>query len=139
MHFRKQSSGFTLIELIVTLVVAIVLTLLAAPMFTSITSGNEMSAATNLLSTHMNLARSEAIKRGNAVTICPSGDGSTCADTNQWALGWLVFEDKSGTTGERDGTDVIIAISPSLENGVSIGSSHTYVRYLADGTIDLPN
>lgn len=134
---RNRSRGLTLVELVVTLAVAIILALIAAPMFTTITANNTLSSATNLLSGHMQLARSEAVKRGTAVTICPSGDGTTCAGTTQWALGWIVFEDLA-TKGEVDVGDTLVAVSPSLDGDVTIGSSHNYIRYLPDGTIDLP-
>ena len=132
-----RARGLTLIELLVTLAVAATLVFMAAPMFTSITSNNTLSSATNLLSTHMQLARSEAIKRGTAVTICPSGDGTTCANTDQWALGWIVFVD-GGAAGEVNAGDTILAISPSLDGDVTIGSSDVYISYLPDGTIALP-
>lgn len=136
-RLRNRSGGLTLVELVVTLAVAVILALIAAPLFTSITANNAMSSATNLLSGHMQLARSEAVKRGNAVTICPSGDGVSCAGTNQWAVGWLVFEDL-GVSGQVDDGDTPIAVSPSLDGDVTIGSSHVFIRYLPDGTIDLP-
>ncbi len=135
---QQRPQGLTLVELIVTLAVAIILTLIAAPMFNALMSGNEVSSSSNLLTTHMNLARSEAVKRGVPVTICPSGDGKICAGTTQWAIGWLVFQDDGATVGDVDPGEEFIAISPSLDTDVTIGSSHTYIRYLADGTVDLP-
>jgi type IV fimbrial biogenesis protein FimT len=136
---RRSIRGLTLVELMVTLGVALVLLLIATPMFTSVTTNNSLTSASNLLSVHMQLARSEAIKRGTPVTLCPSGDGATCANTTEWALGWMVFVDGS-TPGavETDQGDVIIAISPNVEGEVEVSVSHPYIRYLTDGSIELP-
>lgn len=134
-HNRKQQAGLTLVELMVTLAVALVLLLIAAPMFSSFVASNTLTTASNLLASHMHLARSEAVKRGTPVTLCPSGDGATCAGTTQWSLGWLVFVD-AGTPGQVDAGDTLLAISPNVEGDVSIQVSETYIRYRNDGTID---
>jgi type IV fimbrial biogenesis protein FimT len=104
-------------------------------MFTSLLANNSLTASSNLLASHMHLARSEAVKRGTPVTLCPSGDGASCAGTTQWSLGWLVFVD-GGTPGQVDADDTVLAISPNVENDVTIKVSQTYVRYRNDGTID---
>jgi type IV fimbrial biogenesis protein FimT len=45
------------------------------------------------------LARTEAIKRGQAVSLCPSTDGATCISplANTWNVGWITFPDTSTT------------------------------------------
>lgn len=130
--------GFTLVELVVTLAVAAVLLVLAAPFYTKITERNTLNAVSTLLSGHMQLARSEAIKRGGPVTLCPSGDGTTCAGTTRWELGWLVFRD-DGAAGQVDVGDELIAVSPALDSpSVTVGVSHVYIRYLSDGSLQLP-
>lgn len=136
---RQLQYGLTVVELLVTLAVALILLLIATPMFTSVTNNNRLTAASNLLSVHMQLARSEAIKRGNSVTICPTGDGHNCANSNQWGLGWMVFVDNATAgTVESGSGDEVIAVSPSVDQNVDISVSHTYIRYLPDGSIDLP-
>ena len=89
---RPAAHGFTLIELIVTISVAAILTAIAIPAFDSFVKNDRDSAQVNSLSYSMNYARSEAVKRDLAtgVSVCPSADGLTCNGT-AWASGWLVF------------------------------------------------
>ncbi len=78
----KRSSGFTLIELMVTLSVMAILATLAAPSFTSLIQNSRTTTQTNELVAALNLARSEAVKRGVDVQVTPE-DGS-------FVNGWCV-------------------------------------------------
>ena len=49
-------------------------------------------ASANDLLASVQLARSEAIKRNVAVTLCASADGTTCAGGGGWEQGWVVRE-----------------------------------------------
>ncbi len=55
--------GFTLLELIVTVVVASILLTVAVPSFTTLIRSNRAASEANALLTMLTLARSEAIKR----------------------------------------------------------------------------
>ncbi len=80
--------GFTLLELMVTLVVAAILITLAVPSFLDATLGARLSAHANNLAASAQLARSEAIKRNANVTLCASTDGTSCG--GGWENGWIV-------------------------------------------------
>jgi type IV fimbrial biogenesis protein FimT len=97
----KDQDGFTLIEMLVTMVVAIVLVSLGVPAFKSITANSRAAGQVNTLVTALNLARGEAVTRSVPVTICKlnvNGDPTVvaCEDTaseTDWSTGWLVFDD----------------------------------------------
>ncbi|WP_420475717.1 GspH/FimT family pseudopilin [Noviherbaspirillum sp. ST9] len=89
--------GFTLVELMVTLAVVAVLLGIALPGFNNATLGTKLSTYANSLVASANMARSEAIKRNAAVTMCVSTDGATCTG-GSWEEGWIVLA----------GTDVIV-------------------------------
>lgn len=78
----KNARGFTLIELMVTLGVLAVLVSIAAPSFNTMIQNNRMTTRANDLVTALQLARSEAIKRGTAVTVTATG--------GNWNSGWTV-------------------------------------------------
>ena len=77
--------GFTLVELMVTLVVLGVLVTIAAPSFQGVRDRIRIRSAAEAVYSHLQFARSESIKeyRTLYVRIIP-GDGSTSAD---WCLG----------------------------------------------------
>jgi type IV fimbrial biogenesis protein FimT len=89
---RRPARGFTLMELIITILVAAILTAIAVPAFDSFVKNDRDSAQVNSLAYSMNYARSEAVKRDLAtgVSVCPSANGLNCNGT-AWAGGWMVY------------------------------------------------
>ena len=91
----RLSRGFTLLELMVALTVAAVLFGVGVPSFVDMIRNNRAAANINELSTAFAIARSEAVRRGAAVTVCRSSDGATCGAN--WAAGWIIFVDNAAT------------------------------------------
>ena len=75
------------------MVVAIVAILLSigTPSYRYITTSYRMSSEVNGLLGDLMLARSEAIKEGQFVTVCVTVNGTTCTGNTSWDRGWLVF------------------------------------------------
>lgn len=110
MRFRLVQQGFTLIELMVTIMVMAIILMVAVPSFNEATLGSKLGSLANNFVASVQLARSEAIKRNAAVTLCASSDGSTC--TGAWKDGWIV----------REGTTVIYTQAP-LPRGFLLSES----------------
>ena len=89
---RPRARGFTLMELMVTIAVLALLVAIGVPTFRDATLGSRLSAAANNLLASVQLARSEAIKRNQPITLCASSDGATCAGTGDWEQGWIVVD-----------------------------------------------
>ncbi len=91
----KKHSGFTLIELMITLIIIGVLLVVGVPSLKAFMQDNQLVASTNELISAVHVARSEAIKLNNSVTICESTDGTSCTSpgTGNWEDGWIVFVD----------------------------------------------
>lgn len=68
----QNKNGFTLIELLVTLALVAIFATIAAPSFNRIVQGSQLSAHANDLLTAISYARSEAIKRGTIISLCPA-------------------------------------------------------------------
>lgn len=90
----KSNRGFTLVELIVAMVLAILLLVTAVP------SMQEMLARHRLLTLHQELrgalylARSHALAERVATSVCPRSESGGCASgRGDWSRGWIVFED----------------------------------------------
>ncbi|MBK1852827.1 GspH/FimT family pseudopilin [Marinobacter sp. 1-4A] len=84
----KKAAGFTLIELIVTMVILAIVAAVAVPGFGNLIEGNRLVSGTNLVASSIKFARAEAIKRGASVTFSTEGDLAT---------GWCVH------TGDANG------------------------------------
>ena len=69
-----------------------VLATLAAPGMRTLQLDGRRTAAVNGLLHGLFLARSEAIKRGEIVSVCRSSDGRSCDNrAADWSVGWIVF------------------------------------------------
>lgn len=87
----KVNSGFTLVELMVVITIVAILMGLGAPSYRYVTNSNRISAEVNGLLGDLQFARSEAIKEGGTVTVCPPDKTlTTCGNSNTWDQGWIV-------------------------------------------------
>lgn len=120
---KIRQSGFTLVELMVTIAVVMVLTVLAVPSFQTFLAGRRVEATADTLVSDFRYARSEAVKRTNRVTICPSVTGTSCAGPGGlWKNGWIVFVDDDGD-GTVDVGDVVLRVQDALPGITSIAAS----------------
>lgn len=89
---RAHARGMTMIELLITVVIMAILFAIAVPSFRNASLGSQLSAAANNLLASVQLARSEAIKRNRAVTLCASANGTSCAASGGWEQGWIILD-----------------------------------------------
>jgi type IV fimbrial biogenesis protein FimT len=96
---RRQAAGvqrgFSLMELVITVVILAILAMIALPNFRSAMRRNHVSAQVNSLLADLQFARSEAVTTRSLVSICPraAGDTPACAaaGTGVFDAGWLVY------------------------------------------------
>jgi type IV fimbrial biogenesis protein FimT len=132
----KYSSGFTLIELMITIAIAGILAAAAIPSFTSTITSNRLTAYANELVSALNLARNEAVKRGTSVTVRKVDDNSS---TNKgaaanWEDGWDVFTD-ADSDGDFEAGDVLIKTFDSLKFSYTLRSNSfsNFIRFTSSG------
>jgi len=92
----KSCRAFTLLELMITLAVAAILVTVAVPGLRQFIQNSRVTAQANELVTAINVARSEAAKRGVEVELCASENQADCTNSNGWADGWIVREAGGG-------------------------------------------
>ena len=96
-----HQSGISLIEILVTLTIVSILGALAAPNIQAFLQNSQIRSVTDEFVSSLYRTRSEAVKRGNRVTICASNAAQTDCDpaANSFSDGWIVFTDydDSGT------------------------------------------
>lgn len=127
----KRSSGLTLTELVATLGIAAILASLAAPAFSAMLKDNRLTVALNDFVAALNLARSEAIKRGARVTLCKSAPPhEECAGDGGWEQGWIAFEDPNDS-GARDSGEDIIRVHDPLEPGLDLSGNTPVAGYIS--------
>lgn len=128
-----DDEGVTLIELMVTVAIVSILAAIAVPGFQSLANRGRAEALTNELVAALNLARSDAVKRGVNVTVCPSANAGaanpTCASAGGWEQGWLVFTD-GNTRGTVDGTDVALRIKQANGGAASVAGGANFGRFV---------
>jgi type IV fimbrial biogenesis protein FimT len=131
MVIRQQ--GLTLIELMVTLAVAIVLLAVGIPGFQSMIANHRAAALTNGVGSALTLARTEAMGRTVPVAVCPRvKDKNECAeDAAAWKNGWLVFTDVSGS-GLSPTAEQLIRTFEEPTGNPAIGGS-AMIRFGPDG------
>ncbi len=136
------SSGFTLVELMITIAVVGVLLTVGVPSFTQSIQSNRLVTYANEFLTALNFARSEAIKQGVQVTMLRKGSTAT-----RWEDGWEVFVDSDGDetfSDDGDSTlcettaagfpseDCLLKTYPALTSGFTLRTQNsTYKNYIA--------
>jgi type IV fimbrial biogenesis protein FimT len=130
---RGQASGFTLVELMITVaLVAIVLTL-GAPSMRELILNNRLATDYNNMLMSLTLARAEAIKRGARTRVCIRNATPDCDGTaTHWEDGWLVIADTNGndTMTAADG-DLIMQNQGALTDGTTLRGNTKVTRSVA--------
>lgn len=129
---HPRDSGFTLVELLVTIMVGAILLTLAVPAFQSFLGNDRQWTTANSLVMSLNAARSEAIKQDTGVSVCPTANGTTCSTTSPWAHGWIVLSSAPGATP--------VLTVPALASGTSLteASGLTAITFLPSGMVTAP-
>jgi type IV fimbrial biogenesis protein FimT len=88
----RRADGFTLWELLCTLGIAAVVIMTGVPAFRTFLLDARLTADVNAWVLAVQLARSEAAKRGRPVIVCPTDDLVRCGGADvPLHRGWMVF------------------------------------------------
>jgi len=124
----RTEQGFTLVELLITVVVLSILVALAVPNFRGLMDRNAVVTQANDLISGILLARSEAIKRELPVVIRQVGS---------WNTQWIVFNDLNGNNNYNSATEAPrILNNQQTANSVTITGANnaaTFIRFNSRG------
>lgn len=132
---NARTQGFTLMEILTAMAVAVVALCIGLPSLGQMLDRHRQHAATNEMLAQLALARSWAIARGQPVALCPSTDRRQCDSRVEWSGEWIIYADPDGNRQPDRGSDILTASaapgSPSLR--VLSSSGRPQMRYLPDG------
>lgn len=124
----RTGSGFTLIELMVTLTILGLLFVVAVPAFRAMMLNNRLTASSDSLVNYLNYARSISLNDSMSVMVCPIGALNTINCGNNWNSGWIVVGQPTGKTAVLLKSQQNSATSP-----ITISSSAASVTFDSHG------
>jgi type IV fimbrial biogenesis protein FimT len=119
MQSKKRQAGVTMVELMIVVAVAAILAVISAPSFTELINTTRQASTMSQLTSDLNRARSEAIKRNSRVLVCVRAGtdaAPVCGAVTNWQNGWVVCSDKDTVLddGIPDGVcDAATAANPN--------------------------
>jgi type IV fimbrial biogenesis protein FimT len=132
---RQRARGFTLVELMITVAIAVVLIMIAVPSFKTITLSNKLTTTANDLVGAINSARMEAVKRNTSTQVCSNSSSANTSDTLGGAC-----TDSSGVV-ETGAVYVlttpqptqVLAGTPGITTPLQLNGDMTALRFTSQG------
>ena len=134
---KRHQNGFTLYELLITMLIVGVVLSFGIPNLSEFTANSRLSSTANDLHASFQLARSAAARSKTNITICASANaltaGANCGGT--WDQGYIVFVDDDGDLLRAGATETVLRAHGEIATDVvmSIANDATYFSYASTG------
>lgn len=133
----SKRQGFTLLELLVTLVIAIVLVAMGAPAMTDLVDRMRAEDAVSRWQADLTYARQAAATYNTVVTVCPIAADNTCA--KDWSSGYHIFMDSDDNAAVDEGDEVLHRRSAIDQRDHTLASDGmTVIRFDTEGFTQNP-
>ncbi len=116
------TTGFTLVELMVTIATMATVLAFAVPAYKSTVRSAILTSEMNEFVASLNFARSEAVNRAMRVAV-------RRVDPN-WEKGWQIFTDNN-SNGIKDGTDQLLRVHGPLTANYTLRGNNNFTRFIA--------
>ena len=132
---RPKAAGFTLLEALVVMALLGLMVSMTAPAMSALRQQHQLQAQAEGFFNSVVLARSEALRRQQRVTLCARATDSACDATGTWQQGWLVFVD-ANDNAQRDAGEALLEKHAPVPTDLRMAVTSTaraYFSYNAEG------
>ncbi|WP_051484494.1 GspH/FimT family pseudopilin [Shewanella waksmanii] len=130
-YSSKWSQGFTLVELMVTMVIAIILITVGVPSMKSMYEAYRSEGEVRRIQQSLLLTRNYAVSYGSRVTMCPTANAGCGTD---WSAGYHIFID-GGTDNSIDGTDEVLQQFDAFNTSDFVTFDGNAISFTPDGLV----
>jgi len=134
---KRNQTGFTLYELMMTLLIVGVVLSYGIPNLAEFTANSRITSTSNDLHAAFQLARSESARAKTNITICASADPlSDAADCDgEWSQGYIMFVDTNGDLARAGVEETILRAHSTAAEGVTLAVANdaTFFSFASSG------
>lgn len=116
MYIYCKESAFTLFELVVTMTILAIITVIALPHIHNFKERQELSKLLPMIQQHVSLAKNAATTYHTDVVICGSESLMACQN-NQWHKGFIVFSDLNKNKKIDENEKILSALETDFKYG----------------------
>jgi prepilin-type N-terminal cleavage/methylation domain len=131
-----SSKGFTLIELIITIVISMILLTIGVPSLRQFMTASAVEQESNNLVNALHSARSQAISLNRNVVLCYADNTNNCVTSAFTHL--LMFVDKDGNgvlnTANAD-PDIVLLTGGSLNSSITVNMPQSNYQFTQEGML----
>jgi type IV fimbrial biogenesis protein FimT len=128
---RQRERGFTLVELLITMAVALVLMMIAVPSFKNITLSNKLNTTANDIVNAIHVARMEAVKRNSSTQLC--SNSASANDTSNLLGGACGTEVGAVYAMNGAAPSQVLAGTIGIAAPIRLNADMTALRFTAQG------
>lgn len=137
---KKFIQAYTLIEAMITIFIAAIIVAFGTPSYVESAANKRLVSSAGEISYSISAARQEAVARLEAVSVCPSDDGSTCKKV-PWQNGWIVFVDVNENLVVDAGEEILFK-NEALHSRIVVNTSEDFEEGFTirqNGRLDIYN
>ncbi len=122
---KAKQHGFTLYELLITMIMIGIVLSIGVPSMSSFSKNSRITGTANDLHASFQVARSEAARSKSNITICASANSmdaaAACGGT--FDDGWIIFVDLNGDLARGGAGENILRAHPAIPVGLTIATN----------------
>lgn len=123
-----RAAGLTLLELLVALAITSILLFMGVPGWGAWMAERQLQERADALLHALDRARSEAIKRGTRVHVCPNAAASCPGSAEAWESGWTIVH---AAQPGSDASPAMIARERAAAAGITIRGNRPVADYVS--------